>query len=308
MNAVQTSMLSVGSGDGSQQESIVKQGLTKVQVTFYDSKAQLLRKYPHALKTLQYLEEACEIPPRYQVDATFVDQLYKPNSFDLIFFTFPHTGIPNSNSRRCVESNQQLLRRFLNSASQIIKPNGEIQITLKNGDHYERWKLPDLLDRDADLALETTLPLDKSMFPGYKHRLTRGATGNLKEVSDKKGAKVYVFCPKTNNTSSGIESRDTPSAMYSGKLLTIVRPPTTAPSNQAPSPEWTDKDLWYEVVVVLESFCAPADVLEIRRQIQDPTTPESRQLNRILYAMEISNIVNRHAPGTKNQKPRWTLA
>jgi hypothetical protein len=156
IHAVQMSMLSIGSGNGSQQEAIVKRGLPKVQVTFYDSKAQLLKKYPHAAATLTYLQQNCEEPPRYQVDATTLDKLYPAKLFDLIFFIFPHTGIPNASSH-CVES-------------KIIKPDGEIQITLKNGQHYERWQLPELLEKDAGLSLEASQhPLDKSMFPGYKH-------------------------------------------------------------------------------------------------------------------------------------------
>jgi hypothetical protein len=295
LHALQMSMLSVGSGDGSQQEAIVKRGLTKVQVTFYDTKTELLRKYPHAAATLQYLQQTCEEPPRYQVDATALDKIYPASSFDLIFFTFPHTGIPNSD-RRCVESNQKMLRGFLQSASKLVKPDGEVQITLKNGEHYERWKLPELLDKEAGLTLEASHPLDKSMFPGYKHRLTLGSTGGrLKEVPDKKGAQVHVFSP---NGGSSLKTNSNP-AMFSGKLLTIV---------EAPEPKtktWTDEYLWSQVILVLESLCAPADVLDIRRQLQP--IPDTRQLNRILYAMEKAEVVTRHAPGSTNRKPQWTL-
>ena len=89
LEAVSKTMLSVGSGDGSQQESIVRSGLRNLQVTFYDTKAQVLRKYPPAKKTLAYLEKECQVPPRFQIDASKLNQIYSASSFDLIFFSFP---------------------------------------------------------------------------------------------------------------------------------------------------------------------------------------------------------------------------
>jgi hypothetical protein len=293
LEAVQKSMLSVGSGDGSQQEAIVQSGLKNLQVTFYDSKTQVLQKYPHATRTLAILEQLCDTPLRFQVDATKLDQMYKPSSFDLIFFTFPHTGIAN-NSPQCVESNQRLLKFFLRMASKLLKPDGEIQITLKNGECYERWNLPGLLKKDAGLKLESTHPLDKSMFPGYKHRLTNGTDGKIKEVIDKSGARVYVFgCSSSTSTNSPQQ------ACFAGKSLTVVQ--------QSRTPQtWTDDELWVEIYVVLESFCAPSNVLDIRRQVTPQ--PDTRQMNRVIYSMEQSGIVQRHPPGSKSQKPRWTLS
>jgi hypothetical protein len=194
-----------------------------------------------------------------------------------------------------VQSNQRLLRCLLpiRSASKVLKPDGEIQIILKNGERYERWNLPALLDKDAGLQLQSSHPLDKTMFPGYKHRLTNGMQGAIQEVPDKKGGRVYVFgCSGSKDTSA----KDTHPAMLAGRFLTIV---------QSPVPKgWTDDDLWTEVFAMLESFCAPSNVLEIRRKL-DPT-PETRQLNRVIYAMERSAVVKRTPPSSssKSQTPR----
>jgi hypothetical protein len=297
LESAQKSMLSVGSGDGSQQQAIVKEGVVKLLATFYDSRPHLLRKYPHAKTTLAYLESHCREPPRFQVDATKLDQ-YNLGTFDLIFFTFPHSGIPNSDPRN-MESNQRLLRGFLKSAAKLLKAEGEIQITLKKGEHYDQWKLPSLLDTDGGLQLYSTHALDKSKFPGYKHRLTTGMQGPLTEVPDKKGAMVHVFRPKFSLGAGAKGS--TP--MFAGKLLTIVQPPPPSVLG------WSDEDLWTQIVVILESFSAPATVLEIRRQMTP--IPDTRQLNRIVYAMEKEGLVERHAPHARNcnksQKPRWTL-
>jgi hypothetical protein len=97
-----------------------------------------------------------------------------------------------------------------------------------------------------------------------------------------------------------IPQRKTPTwqCLLEDSFLTIV---------QSPVPKgWTDDDLWTEVFVILESFCAPSNVLEMRRRFNP--TPETRQLNRALCAMERSAIVQRHPPSSssKSQKPRWT--
>jgi hypothetical protein len=43
------SVLSVGSGDGSQQVATLRAGHINLVTTFYDSKAEVLRKYPRVL-------------------------------------------------------------------------------------------------------------------------------------------------------------------------------------------------------------------------------------------------------------------
>ena len=123
-----------------------------------------------------------------------------------------------------------------------------------------------------------------------------GMEGKLKEVCDKKGAKVYVFSNAPNTNQSWDRQRPQPSA-FAGKVLTIVQPPGQN--------SWSEGDLQSEVFRILESFCAPGDVLEIRGLIQP--TPDTRQLNRVLYAMEKARLVKKHPPGSKNKKPRWAL-
>ena len=118
LEAVEKSMLSVGSGDGTQQVAIVRRGLKNLQATFYDTQSQVLRKYPTAKQAIQYLKKECAHPPRFEVDATKLDSIYSSASFDLIFFTFPHTGVKNSDPRN-IESNQRLLRSFLGAASRF---------------------------------------------------------------------------------------------------------------------------------------------------------------------------------------------
>ena len=298
MDALGKEMLSIGSGDGSQQAAIVKKGLRRLQVTFYDRREVVLMKYPHSKETLEYLEKNCETTPRFNVDATKIDEIYKPESFDLIFFTFPHTGVPND-TRTNISSNQTLLRGFLKAASKLLRSGGEIQVTLKNGHPYEQWKLPSLLDEKFGLTFQSTHTFEPNLFPGYKHRLTKGMNGSLKVVPNKNGAKVHVFTRPQRQSNNDTTSRTGGQLLFEGKLLTIVEPSIEG--------IWDDQELWAETISVLKHFKTPKNVLEIRRTFDPP--PDTRQLNRVVYNMEREGIVQRHPPSssTKSKKPRWKL-
>ena len=51
-----------------------------------------------------------------------------------------------------------------------------------------------------------------------------------------------------------------------------------------------------------------SNVLDIRRQFPEAIRPDTRQLNRVLYQMEASNMITKGPPKSCNQKPTWTLA
>ena len=292
MEAGGKALLSVGSGDGSQQQAIVAQGVRNLQVTFHDSKIQLLKKYPHATATMEYLKENCFCAPRFEIDAAKLHECYAENSFDLVMFTHPHTGVPNTDPTN-VSSNQRLLCDFLNSAYRILKPDGEIQITLKNGDHYDKWGLPALLEKCAGLKLRSKGTFDASKFPGYKHRLTVGTSGPLQEVPSKKGSTVYIF-DRTERRHLTVTT-----SLRRRRLLRIY----CLPVIQA----WSDEEARARLVELLGASAQPQDVLEIRRNYEEPI-PDTRQLNRILYDMERHKIVQRFAPLLeRNKKPRWNL-
>jgi phospholipid N-methyltransferase len=157
------SILSVGSGDGSQQAAILKSGHKNITTTFYDSRDRLLQKYAYAVDTIKFLESDKERPPKFGIDATKIDE-YGLGKFDVIMFTFPHTGVPTSSPNN-VSSNQHLLRSFLATAAKILKPSGEIQITLKSDEHYKQWQLPLLIEKESNVVFKRTHVMKKSLFP-----------------------------------------------------------------------------------------------------------------------------------------------
>lgn len=303
IRSAQVSILSVGSGDGSQQVSIVKSGHSNITTTFYDGRDQLFAKYPNAKENIQYLESKCS-----KVLHTYSSL----GKFHLILFTFPHTGIPNSRPDS-IRSNQTLIAGFLKSASKVIHPSGgEIQITLKTGAPYDQWDVPHLLTDEYNLTLIDTHELNKSIFPGYIHRPTlKHVSSTINEVRDK-GAKVYVFAPSPDcrNGSGKIEQQ----MDMTGTCVTIMNYSTE--DNII-----TDEDIRYQVLQVLNRpICErdtkksdrAFDVLEIRKQFHSSVPPDTRQLNRVLYKMEADGILKKIPASEKksstNKKPLWVLS
>lgn len=302
LDRAQVKILSVGSGDGSQQESIVRLGHVNILTTFYDSRDMLLRKYPHVSPTLEYLEKHSYSSPKYEINAEKLDTFDFGGKFDLIIFTFPHTGVPN-NDQNNVPSNQKLLRLFLKSAISLLTASGEIQITLKNGEHYDRWNVKELV-QDEGLKYEGHHNMDYTKFPGYVHRLTKGMHGNLKKVPDKNGASVHVFQTSSAGTNSARARVSVDSNTFLGKIITIVG--WSGPQN------WTDEEVWAEIVNVLSKATddTSMDVLEIRRRLElQPPLPNTRQLNRILYGKNGRGALAKYPPKLEqvNKKPTWEL-
>ena len=297
-------ILSVGSGDGSQQAATVRAGHSNLVTTFYDSKAEVLRKYPPATEAVAYLESHCKVA--YEIDATKL-QTYNLGMFDLIFFTFPHTGVPNNDPNN-VTSNQSLLREFLASATSMLNPQGHIEVTIKSGVPYDQWQLPSLLQRECGLVLSDTQPLDKSLFPGYAHRLTKGMQGSLLEVKDT-NAKVYTFKREDDTTSRSAVS----DAVLRGTSLSIVF---------IQQDSLTDKEVdCFARAILRNAGTRTFTVLDIRREFEAEIRPDTRQLNRVLYAgvkrganasdSELSTDSEFFmilAPSGPSSKPRWRLA
>ena len=50
------------------------------------------------------------------------------------------------------------------------------------------------------------------------------------------------------------------------------------------------------------------DVLQIRRKFDEQGQPDTRALNRALYALEASGTIEKCTPAKGKHKPRWKLA
>jgi len=328
-----TSILSVGSGDGSQQLAIVREGHTNICSTFYDSKDVVLKKYPHAVDILHELQSKCKYPPMFGVDATKLEE-YKAalgTSFDLVFFTFPHTGVPNDRPES-VTSNQELLRGFLTSVHHVMAPGGQVQLTLKSGQHYDRWNWQSLIKDETGLRYDGCSKLRKDLFPGYHHRLTNGMSGKLKEVPDKLGATVHRFrCP---SVSPADDKDERPAHLTRIDIIamhpqhdgeedecggcTDRRKRKTSDEDIPAAP--TDERIRERILSYLEddrtdpsAATIPVTVLEIRRgafggeSTGRSAVPPVPQLNLVLYQLMDEKVLKQLPCRGARKKPRWEL-
>lgn len=280
-------ILSVGSGDGSQQTAIVRSGHKHVVSTFFDSEQLVYEKYPSARENLLYLKTNSRV--MFGIDATKLHEhaQLKDKKFDIIIFTFPHTGIPNNVigisgfNPESIESYKTLIRNFLKSSQLILADNGEIIITLKTSAPYDKWDFPDFAQ--FEIEPKSQHDFNAHLFPGYVHSATNGhvitiANGN---------AKSFVFSRRTSDEDT---ANDDLSFKVTLKFLAV-----------------NDQDIETYTTEVLSKSSTGINVLDIRRLIPESIRPDTRQLNRVLYHMESSNIVKKGPPNGSNKKPTWLL-
>jgi hypothetical protein len=316
MEAAQTSILSIGSGDGSQQAAIVRKGHRNICVTFYDSRDELLGKYPSA-QTYLNLFETAGIEHHFSVSAASVGETFGGRrKFDVVMFYFPHVG-GNILERAVLQASRQLIRDFLAGASKVLAKGGEIQLAVKVGNAYSALDVRSLFGSHS-LAVAHQLPVDKSQFPGYVHRLTKGTNGSVHDP----GSQLYVLKAEGSISpgepiadlvalgaqicayviaENGGQATTTHASMEQGCQATIARTPTD--------------DEVGEMLVEALGDVPPGQqptVLDLRAAISHhlDIEPEVSRTNRVLYKLEAEGKVLRTPPlanGRVSQKPTWRL-
>ncbi|KAJ1620961.1 hypothetical protein T492DRAFT_1073878 [Pavlovales sp. CCMP2436] len=307
LDAASLLILSVGSGDGSQQATIVARGHVNLATTFLDSREAVLLKYPSAKDHIETLARAAR-PVLFGIDAMKLDTYPDLGKFDIVMFSFPHTGVRDDDAQN-VPSNQALLGGFLRSVAHVLREGvlTEVQITMKTGVPYDQWSLPGLLTEACALHLGSQHSLDKQAYPGYVHRLTKGTNfGSLSSVRDD-GAQVYVFEPRDGARAPG--ARPVPlGELTSVTIVALVHAALTEEEARACALDLLRSSSAEERLALT--------VLNIRRRFERPNrdpssqwaVPDTRQLNRVLYALEGERLILRGAPGSQSQKPKWRLA
>ena len=290
-------ILSVGSGDGSQQAAIVRSGHHNLVSTFFDSEDMVTAKYPWAHGDIAFLRTRSKV--LFGIDGTKLhDHAHlKDKKFDIIVFTSPHTGLPNNAqgtsgfSTETIESNKTLIRNFLISAQRILAQDGEIIITLKTSAPYDKWTFPDFAQ--FDIEPKSHHSFNAELFPGYTHRATRSHVTFVNNGL----AKSYVFSRKRTQSDTSNDDDDSffPSLAFKLTLRFLAV---------------DDRDIESHVNELLTSSLSSNskyNVLDIRRLFPESIRPDTRQLNRVLYHMEMSKVVKKGPPNGSNQKPTWQL-
>lgn len=104
------------------------------------------------------------------IDATKLYNYFESNDFDNIIFQFPNVGSRESEEGH--NPNHILLRDFLISSKQILKPNGQVIVTLVDSPYYNGSFQVDLAAEQADYRYPEPYKFKPSDFPEYKHLKT----------------------------------------------------------------------------------------------------------------------------------------
>lgn len=93
--------------------------------------------------------------------------------------------------------NKRLLKGFLANAKALLKKEGgEIHVTHKEGDPYNKWDLVKKAEKRG-LVLQQVVPFIKGDYPGYDNKR---AHGKLSDASFQIGeASTYKFKVQTSN-------------------------------------------------------------------------------------------------------------
>ena len=101
-------------------------------------------KYPSSAGNIRALR-SLNATVLFNVDATNLHEeerlLSRDTPFDRIVFNFPHSGAEGS-TQESILSNQQLLQGYFVSASLLIRPQGQVHLTLRNTTFYQSWEMP----------------------------------------------------------------------------------------------------------------------------------------------------------------------
>jgi 25S rRNA (uracil2634-N3)-methyltransferase len=168
--------LVVGDGDFSFSEGLVahRGSPQNLVCTSFDKRARVCAKYCDASKRLERLT-SLGVALQHQVDACrLAETLRAPHAprlgslaslYDRVIFNFPHTG------KQRVHLNRNLLRDFFASARAVLKPLGEVHVTLKLRPPYSGWRTDESAAESGFEVLRATRFMPTA-FPGYRHRTT----------------------------------------------------------------------------------------------------------------------------------------
>ncbi|RDX68061.1 Heavy metal-associated isoprenylated plant protein 41, partial [Mucuna pruriens] len=168
--------------------------------TSLDSHENVGKKYSNGLSNVMELEEkGCLV--LHGVDAKEMNQHFflKTQRFDRIVFNFPHVGFLYPENSYCqIQLNKRLLKGFLANAKALVKKEGgEIHVTHKEGDPYNKWDLVQKAEKRG-LVLQEVVPFFKNDYPGYDNKR---AHGKLSDAAFAIGeASTYKFKVQTSST------------------------------------------------------------------------------------------------------------
>ncbi|KAK9268096.1 hypothetical protein L1049_010535 [Liquidambar formosana] len=172
-------ILLVGEGDFSFSLCLAKAfgSARNMVATSLDKQEEIAGKFSNGIENVRELEErGCLV--LYGVDAMKMSQHFflRTQRFDRIVYNFPHVGFRYREGSNCqILLNKSLVKEFLKNAKVLLKEgNGEIHVSHKEGDPYDKWDLVKKAEK-IELVLHETVPFCKDNYPGYGNKRANGA-------------------------------------------------------------------------------------------------------------------------------------
>lgn len=171
-------VLLVGEGNLSFAKSLLadtSSGITGMIATTYEGK----RSLPDEAQINAKFLRSHGAVVMHNIDATHLENEFESQKFDTIVFQFPNVG-----SREPVHGrnpNYILLRKFLRSASAILKPAGKVIVSTVDSSHYEGAFQFEDATQFAGFEPPESYPFDPSAFPGYSHVNTNDDDSAIEE-------------------------------------------------------------------------------------------------------------------------------
>ena len=164
--------------------------------TTLDSLEIVKKRYKRAEENIRNLSLMRNTFVYFGVDARFLEtfKFEKATKFDFIVFNFPHPG-----GKNCMATNRKLLSDFFWSAGKVLSDDGEIWVTLCDGqggtpaDRKKRewqnsWQVVAMATR-ANMILTRVLEFDSQNYIGYRSTGHRGFDRGFANS----GALTHVF-------------------------------------------------------------------------------------------------------------------
>ncbi|XP_030491809.2 uncharacterized protein At4g26485 [Cannabis sativa] len=175
-------ILLVGDGDFSFSLSLARAfgSARNMVATSLDSLEKIKKNYSDGIRNIMELEErGCVV--LHGVDGKHMSDHFflKTQRFDRIIYNFPHVGFHFPEENCCqIQMNKTLVKEFMKNAKALLrKENGEIHISHKEGDPYEKWNLVKKAEK-IGLHLHDTVPFYKNDYPGYQNKRAHGSSAD----------------------------------------------------------------------------------------------------------------------------------
>ncbi|XP_038881536.1 uncharacterized protein At4g26485-like [Benincasa hispida] len=175
-------ILLVGEGDFSFALCLAKHfgSARNIVATCLDSQDDLEKKYSDGLRNVRELEErGCLVFYGIDVRNMSTHFFLRTQRFDRIIYNFPHVGFLFREDSFCqIQLNKELVEGFLKNARVLLKKvDGEIHVSHKEGEPYNKWELVEEAMK-LGLKLQETVPFYKNDYPGYQNKRADGGHSN----------------------------------------------------------------------------------------------------------------------------------